>query len=143
MTLDQVIGASLVNASLSATLVLAFAILSLLLASVGLYGVLSYLGTQRTTELGIRMALGAQRGQVLQLMLVDGLRPALFGLGLGLMLSLATTRIFQSMLFATRSLDFAVLFGVIGTLLAVAILACLVPSWRASRLDPMQALRRE
>jgi len=108
MTLDQVIGASLVNASLSATLVLAFAILSLLLASVGLYGVLSYLGTQRTTELGIRMALGAQRGQVLQLMLVDGLRPALFGLGLGLMLSLATTRIFQSMLFATRSLDFAV-----------------------------------
>jgi len=143
MTLDQVIGASLVNASLSATLVLAFAILSLLLASVGLYGVLSYLGTQRTTELGIRMALGAQRGQVLQLILVDGLRPALFGLGLGLMLSLATTRIFQSMLFATRSLDFAVLFGVIGTLLAVAILACLVPSWRASRLDPMQALRRE
>ena len=143
MTLDQVIGASLVNASLSATLVLAFAILSLLLASVGLYGVLSYLGTQRTTELGIRMALGAQRGQVLQLMLVDGLRPALFGLGLGLMLSLATTRIFQSMLFATRSLDFAVLSGVIGTLLAVAILACLVPSWRASRLDPMQALRRE
>jgi predicted permease len=143
MTLDQVIGASLVNASLSATLVLAFAILSLLLASVGLYGVLSYLGTQRTTELGIRMALGAQRGQVLQLMLIDGLRPALFGLGLGLMLSMATTRIFQSMLFGTESLDFAVLSGVIGTLLAVAILACLVPSWRASRLDPMHALRSE
>ena len=143
MTMDQVIGASLVNASLSATLVLAFAILSLLLASLGLYGVLSYLATQRTMELGIRMALGAQRGQVLQLMLVDGLRPALFGLGLGLMLSLATTRIFQSMLFGTQPLDFAVLSGVIGTLLAVAILACLVPSWRASRLDPMQALRSE
>jgi predicted permease len=143
MTMDQVIGASLVNASLSATLVLAFAILSLLLASVGLYGVLSYLATQRTMELGIRMALGAQRGQVLQLMLVDGLRPALFGLGLGLMLSLATTRIFQSMLFGTQPLNFAVLSGVIGTLLAVAILACLAPSWRASRLDPMQALRSE
>jgi ABC-type antimicrobial peptide transport system permease subunit len=83
-TMNQVIGESLINARLSATLVFAFAVLSLLLASVGLYGVLSYLAAQRTSELGIRMALGAQRGQLLQLMLVDGLRPALFGLGLGL-----------------------------------------------------------
>ena len=142
-TMDQVIGASLVNARLSATLVLAFAILSLLLASVGLYGVLSYLATQRTAELGIRMALGAQRDQLLQLMLFDGLRPALFGLGLGLVGSLAATRIFQSMLFGTKALDPAVLSGVIATLLAVAVLACLAPAWRASRLDPMQALRSE
>jgi putative ABC transport system permease protein len=141
--MNQVIGESLVNASLSATLVLAFAILSLLLASVGLYGVLSYLTTQRTTELGIRMALGAQRDQLLQLMLVDGLRPALFGLGLGLVASFATTRIFQSMLFGTKPLDPVVLSGVIATLLAVAVLACLAPAWRASRLDPMQALRTE
>jgi predicted permease len=143
LTLNQVIGASLVNASLSATLVLAFAILSLLLASVGLYGVLSYLTTQRTSELGIRMALGAERYQLLQLMLFDGLRPALFGLGLGLLLSFAATRIFQSMLFGTRPLDPIVLSGVIATLLAVAVLACLAPAWRASRLDPMQALRTE
>ena len=142
-TMDQVIGESLVNASLSASMVLAFAILSLLLASVGLYGVLSYLTTQRTTELGIRMALGAQRDQLLQLMLIDGLRPALFGLGLGLVASFAATRIFQSMLFATKALDPVVLCGVIATLLAVAILACLAPAWRASRLDPMQALRTE
>jgi predicted permease len=142
-TLNQVIGESLVNASLSATLVLAFAILSLLLASVGLYGVLSYLTTQRTSELGIRMALGAQRDQLLQLMLVDGLRPALFGLGLGLVLSFAATRIFQSMLFGTKPLDPVVLSGVIATLLAVAVLACLAPAWRASRLDPVQALRTE
>ncbi len=142
-TMDQVIGESLVNASLSATLVLAFAILSLLLASVGLYGVLSYLATQRTAELGIRMALGAQRDQLLQLMLIDGLRPALFGLGLGLVLSLAATRIFQSMLFGTKPLDPVVLSGVIVTLLAVAVLACLAPAWRASRLDPMKALRTE
>jgi hypothetical protein len=74
-------------------------------------------------------------------MLVDGLRPALFGLGLGLVVSFAATRIFQSMLFGTRPLDPAVLAGVIATLLAVAILACLVPAWRASRLDPMKALR--
>jgi predicted permease len=142
-TMDQVIGESLVNASLSATLVLAFAILSLILASVGLYGVLSYLTTQRTTELGIRMALGAQRDQLLQLMLIDGLRPALFGLGLGLPMSFAATRIFQSMLFGTRPLDPVVLSGVIATLLAVTVLACLAPAWRASRLDPMQALRTE
>jgi predicted permease len=142
-TLDQVIGESLVDASLSATLVLAFAILSLLLASVGLYGVLSYLTTQRTSELGIRMALGAQRDQLLQLMLIDGLRPALFGLGLGLLMSFAATRIFQSMLFGTKPLDPVVLAGVIATLSAVAVLACLAPAWRASRLDPMQALRTE
>ncbi|MBS1805855.1 MAG: ABC transporter permease [Acidobacteria bacterium] len=143
LTMDQVIGSSLVNASLSATLVLAFAVLSLLLASVGLYGVLSYLTTQRTTELGIRMALGAQRDQLLQLILFDGLRPALFGLGLGLIGSVATTRIFQSMLFGTKPLDPMVLTGVIATLLAVALLACLAPAWRASRLDPMKALRTE
>jgi putative ABC transport system permease protein len=142
-TMDQVIGESLVNASLSATLVLAFAVLSLLLASVGLYGVLSYLTTQRTSELGIRMALGAQRDQLLQLMLLDGLRPAVFGLGIGLVASFAATRIFQSMLFGTKPLDPVVLSGVIATLLAVAVLACLVPAWRASRLDPMQALRTE
>ncbi len=143
LTLNQVIGESLVNASLSATLVLAFAVLSLLLASVGLYGVLSYLTTQRTSELGIRMALGAPRDQLLQWMLVDGLRPALFGLGLGLLLSFAATRIFQSMLFGTKPLDPVVLSGVIATLLAVAVLACLAPAWRASRLDPMKALRSE
>jgi putative ABC transport system permease protein len=143
LTMNQVIGESLVNASLSATLVLAFAILSLLLASVGLYGVLSYLTAQRTTELGIRMALGAQRGQVLQLMLVDGLRPALLGLGLGLAVSVVATRVLQSLLFGTKPLDPVVLSGVIATLLAVAVLACLAPAWRASRLDPMQALRTE
>jgi hypothetical protein len=82
----------------------------------------------RTSELGIRMALGAQRDQLLQLMLMDGLRPALFGLGLGLVVSFAATRIFQSMLFGTKPLDPVVLSGVIATLLAVAVLACLAPA---------------
>jgi len=127
----------------SELVVLAFAILSLLLASVGLYGVLSYRTIQRTSELGIRIALGAQRDQVLQLVLVDGLRPALIGLGLGLAESFAATRIFQSLLFGTKPLDPVVFSGVIATLLAVAVLASLVPAWRASRLDPMQALRSE
>lgn len=143
LTMNQIIGASLGNVRLSATLVLAFAVLSLILAWVGLYGVLSYLTTQRTSELGIRMALGAQRDQLLRLMLMDGLRPALSGLGLGLVMSFAATRIFQSMLFGTKPLDPVVLSGVIATLMAVAILACLAPAWRASRLDPMKALRTE
>jgi putative ABC transport system permease protein len=142
-TMEQMIGASLVNANLSAALVLAFAVLSLVLASVGLYGVLSYLATQRTAELGIRMALGAQRDQVLQMMLLDGMRPALLGLGLGLVASVAATRIFQSMLFGTEALDPVVLGSVIAILLVVAVLACLAPAWRASRLDPMRALRAE
>ena len=142
-TMDQVIGESVGNQKLSATLVLAFATLSLLLAAVGLYGVLSYLMAQRTTELGIRIALGAQRHQVLQLMVMDGVRPALLGLGLGLVASIGATRIFQSMLFGTKPLDPLVLCGVIATLLAVAVLACLAPAWRASRLDPMRALRTE
>lgn len=141
LTLDQVIGDSLVNASFSATLVLSFAILSLTLASVGLYGVLSYLMTQRMTEIGVRIALGAQREQVLRLMLFDGLRPALLGLVLGLLASAAVTRQIQSMLYGIGALDPTVFLGVAATLVLVSALACLVPAWRASRLDPVQALR--
>ena len=143
LTMQQVIGESLGNASFSASLVLAFAVLSLVLASVGLYGVLSYLMTQRTTELGIRIALGAPREQVLRLMLLDGLRPALLGLAFGLIVSAAATQVIESMLFATRPLDPAVFAAVAATLLVVAMLACMVPAWRASHLDPMQALRTE
>ena len=143
LTMQQTIAQSLGNAGLSASLVLAFAVLSLLLASVGLYGVLSYLATQRTGEIGVRMALGAQRGQVLRLMLGDGLRPVLYGLVLGLAASAGVVRLIQSMLYGTRPLDPAIFAAVAATLLLVAALACLVPAWRASRIDPMQALRAE
>jgi predicted permease len=142
-TMQQAIGDSLGNARFSASLVLTFAVLSLLLASVGLYGVLSYLMTQRTMEIGVRMALGAQRGQVVRLMLGDGLRPALYGLVLGLAASTGAVRLIQSMLYGTRPLDPAIFAAVAATLLVVAALACLVPAWRASRIDPMQALRTE
>jgi len=143
LTLEQIIGKSLGNASFSAELVLAFAILSLLLASVGLYGVLSYLMTQRTIEIGIRIALGAQREQVLRLMLADGLRPALVGLALGLATSAAVVRLIRSMLYETQPFDPVVFAAVAAMLLLVGAAACLVPAWRASRLDPMQALRIE
>lgn len=143
LTMQQVIGESLGNASLSASLVLAFAVLSLVLASVGLYGVLSYLMTQRIVELGIRIALGARREQVLRLMLLDGLRPAVLGLALGLIASAAVTRAIQSVLYGMAPLDPGVFCAVSATLLLVAVLACSVPAWRASHLDPMQALRAE
>jgi putative ABC transport system permease protein len=147
LTLSQVIGESLGNASFSAALVLAFAVLSLLLACVGLYGVLSYLMTQRCSEIGIRIALGARRDQVLRLVLVDGLRPALFGLIAGIAASGFAAQLMHhyaaSMLYETQVFDPTIFLIVATTLLAVAALSCLVPAWRASTLDPMQALRSE
>jgi putative ABC transport system permease protein len=143
LTMQQIIDRSLGNASLSASLVLAFAVLSLVLASVGLYGVLSYLTMQRTGEIGVRMALGAQRAHVLRLMLGDGLRPAVYGLVLGLAVSAGAVRLIQSLLYETRPLDPAIFAAVTAMLLMVATLACMIPAWRASRLDPMQALRAE
>ena len=143
LTMQQIIEESLGNASLSASLVLAFAVLSLTLASIGLYGVLSYLTTQRAREIGVRLALGAQREQVVRLMLGDGMRPALYGLVLGLAGSAGAVRLVQSMLYGTRPLDPAIFAAVAATLLVVTALACLVPAWRASQIDPMQALRTE
>jgi putative ABC transport system permease protein len=117
--------------------------MSLVLAAVGLFGVLSYMTTQRTGEIGVRMALGAERGQIVRLLLWDGLRPALYGLVLGLLVSAGATRLIQSMLYGTRPLDPEIFAAVAALLLAVAALSCLVPAWRASRIDPMQALRSE
>jgi predicted permease len=143
LTMQQVMGKSTSNSSFEASLLGAFATLSLLLAAVGLFGVLSYLVAQRTGEIGIRIALGAQREQILRLMLIDGLRPAVIGLALGLSASAIVTREIQSLLYGTRPLDPAVFGLVTLVLLLVAGAACVIPAWRASRLDPMRALRIE
>jgi predicted permease len=143
LTMDEILGRSTEAASFDTTLISAFAVVSLLLAAVGLFGVLSYIVAQRTTEIGIRIALGARRDQVIRLMLRDGLTPAIVGLAFGLIASAAVTRLIKSMLYHTEALDPAVFFAVSAILLLVAALACAVPAWRASRLDPMQALRSE
>jgi predicted permease len=143
LTMDQVLGRNMQDASFNATLLMVFAGLSLLLAAVGLFGVLSYIVAQRTSEIGIRIALGAQREQVLRLVLLDGLRPALLGLVLGLAASVAAARLIRSMLYGTQPLDPAVFAAVAAMLVLVAAMACMLPAWRASRLDPMQALRME
>ena len=143
LTMDQLLGRNTLEASFDASLLLVFAGLSLLLAAVGLFGVLSYLVAQRTMEMGIRIALGAGRAHVLRLALIDGLRPALLGLLLGLAASAGSVKLIASMLFGTRPFDLVVFVTVSATLIAVAALACVVPAWRASRLDPVQALRME
>jgi predicted permease len=143
LSLDQIIGKDTAAASFDATLLLVFATLSLVLAAVGLFGVLSYIVSQRTGEIGIRIALGARREQVMRLMLVDGLRPAVIGLVIGLAASAAITRLIGSLLYGTKPLDPLVFVLVTLALLVVATVACLAPAWRASQLDPMQALRTE
>jgi ABC-type antimicrobial peptide transport system permease subunit len=143
LTMEQLINGSTINASFTASLVLAFVVLSLALAAVGLYGVLSYLVTQRKSEIGVRIALGAGRLEVLALMLVDGIRPAAIGLISGLSFGASGVGFIRSMLYGVQPLDQTVFFGATLLLAVVTCAACIVPAWRASRLDPVEALRYE
>jgi putative ABC transport system permease protein len=140
-TMDQIISDSVAGRRFSMLLLAVFAGLALLLATVGIYGVISYNSTQRTHEIGIRMALGAERTDVLRLVVGQGLRLSLIGIGAGLAAALGLTRLMSSMLYGVRPTDI-VTFAAVSLLLAgVAVLASYVPARRATRVDPIVALR--
>ena len=120
-----------------------FAVVALLLAAIGIYGVLAYLVAQRSREIGIRMALGAERSRVLRMVLRQGLQPVLFGAFAGIVGALALTRLMKQLLFSVDALDPSTYFWTVCVLLAVAICACYVPARRAINVDPMVALRDE
>jgi len=142
-TLEEVISLSVASRKFSLFLVGAFAALALLLAAVGLYGLMSFAVTQRTREIGIRMALGAQPGEMRALVLKQGMVLAGIGAGLGLLLALALGRSLETLLFGIRPNDPATFVAVAVALAAVAALACYIPARRATRVDPMVALRYE
>jgi putative ABC transport system permease protein len=142
-TMDQLVSEVLAMDRFNAVLFGSFAGAALLLAALGIYGVMSFVVAQRTHEIGLRMALGAERGQVVRLVLKEGMATALIGVGLGSVGAYFVGRAMQGMWYGVGVVD-PVAFGVVATLLlASAVLACLLPARRAASVDPMAALRQE
>jgi putative ABC transport system permease protein len=142
-TLDQIISDSLAERRFSMVLLGLFAGLALLLSTIGIYGVISYLVGQRVPEIGTRMALGAQRKDILQLILGRGIALAAGGVILGSLLALILTRQMRSMIYGVTATDPLTFAGVALLLMLIATVACYVPARRAMRVDPMAALRHE
>ena len=143
MTVAQLKADSLVGRRLPTMLLGGFALLAMLLACAGIYGVLSFVTASRTQELGIRAALGASRWTLVRMVIGGGARPVLAGLVIGLGGAVMLARYIQSMLFETSPIDTPSLAAVGAVFLAVALFACFVPAWRATSIDPMAALRQE
>jgi putative ABC transport system permease protein len=142
-TMDEILATSLAAQRFNLILLVSFAVVALLMATMGVYGVSAYAVSQRTQEIGIRMALGAQAGDVLKLILYWAMRLMLIGVACGLAAAFALTRLMESLLFGVSATD-PLTFAVITFLLAgVALLACFVPACRATKVDPMVALRYE
>jgi putative ABC transport system permease protein len=142
VTVEQRLGRTVALRRLQTLLLTALAAVALVLAVIGAYGVIHQSVAARTQEIGVRMALGANSGAVLRMVLTAGLAPAVAGLGLGLLGSLVLSRTLSSFLYETNALDPLIYLAVTVTLLAVTTLACLAPALQAARLDPMAALRR-
>ncbi|HKR85627.1 MAG TPA: ABC transporter permease, partial [Terriglobales bacterium] len=142
-TMEELLDESLVQQRFRTWLISGFAVLALLLAAMGLYALISYSVSQRTREIGVRVALGAQHGNVLRMVLREGLQLLAVGLLLGLVGAFAATRIIRSLLYSTSATDALSFLATSLTLIAVALLACYIPARRATKVNPMVALRYE
>ena len=142
-TLESRVSASVGQPRFAASLLAALAILALALAAIGLYGVLSYNVSQRRRELGVRAALGASRGDILGLVLRQGLAVTGLGLLLGVALAATLTRMLEGLLFGVTPFDAVSFSAAPAFLFAVAVAACFLPAWRAAAVDPAEALRCE
>jgi len=142
-TMTDVFSASVANTRLVVSLFGVFSMLALLLASIGIYGVIAYSVAQRTHEIGIRLAVGAQTRDVLKMIITQGMTLALIGAGLGLAGAFAVTRVMRSLLYGVSATDPLIFIGVLLLLMLVALLACYIPARRATKVDPLIALRYE
>ena len=142
-TMDEILGDSVADSRFNTVLLGLFALVALLLAAIGIYGVLAYTVAQRTSEIGIRMALGAQRSSVLRLVVGNGLALTLVGVAIGAVGSVVATRALERLVFGVSTTDAGVFAFVALTLTVVAVFAAMVPALRASRVDPIVALRSE
>jgi putative ABC transport system permease protein len=142
-TMRQVLDRELTAQRFSALLLGVFAGVALLLAAVGIYSVLSYIVRGRSREIGIRTALGARTGDVLRLVIFEGMRPALVGIAAGVIAALASAKVMQTLVFGVSASDPLTLAAVGATLALVALMATLMPAYRALRVDPMKVLRTD
>jgi putative ABC transport system permease protein len=142
-TMDEMAALQTSQSRFGFTLIALFGAVAVVLASIGLYGVLAYSIGQRTGELGIRIALGANTPRIAGMVVWQGMKPAAVGMLAGVLLGSAATRLLQSLLFDVKPTDASVLIAAVGLLSAIALMACFIPAWRATRIDPMQALRSE
>jgi putative ABC transport system permease protein len=142
-TMDEIVSEAVSTPASTTSLFVAFAALALVLGTIGIYGLLGFLVSKRTREIGIRVALGAQRQDVLWLVMKEGVQLAVAGITLGLAGAIGVTRLLASELYGVRPLDPPTYLGVAGLMAVVTLLACYIPAWRAMRVDPMVALRYE
>jgi len=139
--LEEVVAGSIANFRATIRVFISFAAAAILLAAIGIYGLVSYWVTQRTYEIGLRVAIGATRNRIVSMILAQGLRVALYGIVAGVIVSLAVTRFLASMLYGVGATDPLTFAAVTALVLGVAIAATALPAWRASRIDPIKLLR--